>query len=106
MYKEIKVKLLHPRCTPDHIGMIPYWLDESNPAPAREQLDHHYRHGGGWEPFDGFTLLDNNSIKYPGDPAHSPIAEMHLRDETILMYEFSWVLILQKDRTFEICRMD
>jgi hypothetical protein len=31
---------------------------------------------------------------------------MKLRDEVILVYPHSWVLILQKGGSFEICRMD
>jgi hypothetical protein len=31
---------------------------------------------------------------------------MELRDELILIYEHSWVAIIQPDRTFETCRMD
>lgn len=102
----VPVKPLHPRVTADHIGMIPFWLDESNPEPARNQLNENYGHGGGWRPFNGFTLQPDNSIVYPGDPAHKPIAEMRLREERILMYEHAWVAIIQPDRSFEICRMD
>jgi len=92
--------------TLDAVGIIPLWLNEKDPRPAKDQLDDHYRHGGGWQPFEGFTLQRDSSIKYPGDPAHKPRAMMKLRDEVILMYDHAWVLILQKDGTFEICRMD
>lgn len=102
----VEVRFLHPRCTLDHVGEIPNWLNERNPRPAKEQLDMSYRHGGGWNHFDGFRLQDNNGIKYPGDPALMPIAKMHLRDELILIYEHAWVCIVQKDRSYEICRMD
>jgi hypothetical protein len=102
----VNVKLLHPRATSEHIGMIPYWLDENNPLPAAEQLDANYGHGGGWRPFKGFTLRKDYSIDYPGDPPLRPIAEMHLRDELILMYEQGWVAVIQPDRSFEIARMD
>ncbi len=102
----VNVKFLHPRATLDYVGEIPRWLDTGDSRPAKEQLNTAYGHGGGWHPFEGFQLRDDNSIKYPGDPALKPIAEMHLRDELILMYEHSWVAIIQPDRTFEICRMD
>jgi hypothetical protein len=102
----IKIRALHPRVTMDHVGMIPYWLDESDPRPAAKQLDSCYSHGGGWHPFTGFKLWENNSLKYPGDPPLRPLAEMHLRQELILIYEHSWVVIIQPDRTFEACRMD
>lgn len=102
----VAVRALHPFVTMDHIGAIPYWLDEHDLRPASEQLHSAYGHGGGWSPFNGFRLADDNSLTYPGDPALRPIAEMHLRDELVLMYEHSWVAIIQPDRSFEVCRMD
>jgi hypothetical protein len=90
----------------DHIGMIPDWLNANNPQPAAKQLHECYGHGGGWRPFSGFVLGKDNSLKYPGDPPLYPIAEMKLRQELILIYQYSWVVIVQPDRTFEACRMD
>lgn len=92
--------------TPDAVGLIPHFLDPEDPRPAKAQLDQNYRHGGGWQPFEGFTLQKDGSIKYPDDPALKPRAMMRLRDEVILVYDYGWVLILQKDGAFEICRMD
>ena len=91
---------------PDHVGMIPLWLDEEDPRPAREQLDAAYQHGGGWQPFKGFKMLRDHSIEYPGDPSLKPLALMKLRDEVIAVYPHAWVMILQKDGSHEICRMD
>jgi hypothetical protein len=88
------------------IGLIPHWLDADDPRPAREQLDEHYAHGGGWQPFKGFTLRKDGGIKYPGDPTHKPRAAMMLRDELILIYDHGWVLIRQKDSSFEVARLD
>lgn len=102
----VDVKYLHPRANSSHVGDIPLWLSEADPRRASEQLNGWYGHGGGWNPFRGFELREDNSIKYPGDPAHPPIAEMRLRDELILVYESAWVAVIQKDRSFEICRMD
>jgi hypothetical protein len=92
--------------TLDDVGIIPLWLDAEDPRPAREQLDEHYAHGGGWQPFEGFKLQRNHAIKYPGDPALQPLALMRLRDEMIAVYRHAWVMILQKDGSYEICRMD
>jgi hypothetical protein len=102
----LTVKFLHPRATAEHIGEIPHWLSADDPRPAATQLHRCYSHGGGWKPFFGFTLTENNNLKYPGDPPLCPIAEMRLRDELILIYRHSWVAVIQPDRTFEICRMD
>ena len=102
----VHVKFLHPRAGWDHVGMIPAMLFENNPAKATQQLNDGYPQGGGWRPFEGFELLPNDAIVYPGDPPLKPIAEMKLRDERILVYECSWVAVVQPDRSFEICRMD
>jgi hypothetical protein len=45
-------------------------------------------------------------LHYPGDPPFKPIAMMVLRDETILIYDYSIVAIVQPDGSFEACRMD
>ena len=102
----VKIKFLHPRCTWDHVGMICKWLSPLNPCSARDQLNQAYSHGGGWQPFAGFTLGADNSLNYPGDPPLKPIAKMRLRDELITQYDHAWVAIIQRDRSFEACRMD
>jgi hypothetical protein len=100
------VFFIHPRCTPDHVGYIPTFLDREDPRPAREQFAERYIYGG-WRPQDGFTKgEDLYSLKYPGDPVLHPIASMVLKDETIMIYDHGYVAIWQKGGTFEMCRMD
>lgn len=97
---------LHPRAE-DYLGFIPLFLDEYNPAPAKEQFNHNYAHGGGWSPINGFTFdPETLTITYPGDPPHEAVAKAKLRDETIIVYPFAWVLILQPDGSYEVSRMD
>jgi hypothetical protein len=99
--------LIREGFTPDIWGFIPYWLDTEDPRPAAKQLDEHYQHGGGWTPQEGFTFdKKTKAVSYPGDPPFQPIAIMRFRDETIIAYQYSYFLILQKDGSFEICRMD
>jgi len=98
--------LLDSRMTPEHLGLLPGMLDPADPRPAREQFDANYQHGGGWDPFKGFTLRADNSLSYPGDPPTKPLAMTTLRDELIVFYQYSWVAIIQPDRSFECCRMD
>jgi hypothetical protein len=101
------VKFLHPRATADHVGMIPYWLDERNPKPARDQINDNYGHGGGWHSMTGFTMQPNDAVlHYPGDPPFRPIAVMQMRDETIYAYEHSIFAIVQPDGTFDAARLD
>src|SRR3982751_2684992 len=47
--------LKHPKMTPEGLGAIPYFLDEDDPRPAREQFHERYNHGGGWRPMPNFT---------------------------------------------------
>jgi hypothetical protein len=89
----------------DRLGLIPHFLSESDPRPAREQFHENYSHGGGWRPLRGFTLKHNH-LHFPGDPPLKLLAEAHLRDEIIRVYEYALVVILQPDHSFEISRMD
>src|SRR5882724_11130740 len=103
----IDVRLLSPDVTLEDLGRIYGMLDLTNPAPARDQLNANYQHGGGWRPFDDkFTLGDDDSLGYPDDEPLHPIAEIRLRAERIIIYESNFVAIVQPDRSFEVCRMD
>jgi len=90
--------------TPEMLGLIPFFLDDQDPRPAREQFDSAYI--GGWHPFEGFTMLPDGNLSYPEDPPTQLLAETKLRNETIRFYHHSWVSIIQPDGTFEIARMD
>lgn len=96
----------HPKAHPDMLGFIPDFLSEEDPRPAREQFDQNYAHGGGWKHFEGFKMLPNGNLKYPGDPPVALLLETKLRDEIIRFYDCSWVTITQPDGSFEVCRMD
>jgi len=97
-------KFLDRRATPDHLGIIPFFLDDKDPKPAKEQFDTNYV--SGWRPFTGHTLNKDNTLSYLGDPDISPLASCQFRDELILIYPYAWVAIIQPDRSCEICRMD
>lgn len=104
-----KVTYLHPYCTEDHLGAIPMWLSHTPEGkPLTWQLNDCYGHGGGWDPFKGFTLRNDNALTYPGDPPQKPIAmiEVDGHEEKVFMYEHSWVAVIWPDRRFEVCRMD
>lgn len=98
-------ELLHPRMTYEHLGFLPDFFSEHDPRPAKEQINSNYRFGG-WQKFDGFKLGADNSLKYPGDPSLEPLAQAQLRDELIILYQSSWVAIIQPDRSFEVARID
>lgn len=96
--------MLHPEMTMGHLGYLPPRLDLNDPSPAKEQLGR--QQPGGWFPFHGPVLRDDNSLKCPGDPPLRPLAQTRLRDELIVFYDHSWVAIIQPDRSFEVARMD
>lgn len=99
--------IIDPRCTREMLGHIPGFLAEDDPRPAYEQFEDRYRHGGGWRPFEGFTLAEDLTLHYPGDPPFKPLAFTTLRQEVIFIYQHAWVLIFQLDsKTWEVARMD
>ena len=101
----VKWTLLHPKATMAHLGMLAHFLSESDPNPAANQLHRHYSYGGGWRPQKGFTM-SGAGLCYPGDPPLRPIAEAIIRDETVRLFESSFVAVIQPDGSFETCRMD
>jgi hypothetical protein len=98
---------LHPQATPDHLGFIPNWLNPDDPRPAAVQLGEGYVFGS-WQPFEGFKMPDPKTgvLTYPGDPPQRPFAKCEFHDETVFMYNHAWVSVVQKDGSFEVCRMD
>jgi hypothetical protein len=87
------------------LGFLPDFLDEDDPRRAKEQLDANY--SSGWHPFKDFTFdREKMELKHPGDPPLKAVAFTFLRDEIIMVFPYSWVLILQMDDTFEVARMD
>ena len=87
------------------LGYLPVMFSQYDPRPAKEQADENYQ--GGWRPLEGFSFNPKTKgLSYPGDPTFYPIAGTKLRDETILVYPLAWVLVLQKDGSFECSRMD
>lgn len=104
---QVQWKMLHPRMTIDHLGLIPEWLDDNNPQSAKEQIDQNYQHGGGWRSFKGFKMNEaTKALSYPGDPPMKPLAQAELRGELVLFYEHAWVAIVQTDGTFDVARID
>jgi hypothetical protein len=99
---------LDPKVIPDHLGLIPFFLSFDDPAPAREQFNANYAHGGGWYPMPGWTLKEDLALIYDEDedPPLKPIAAAHFNQELILIYPNAWVAIIQPDGSFEVSRMD
>jgi len=97
---------LRPGITAEHLGYLPGFLDDEDPRSASQQFAANYKFGG-WRPMKGFTIGPSLALNYRGDPPIYPIAMTMLRDvELILLYPGDWVVIVQMDNSFEVCRMD
>lgn len=108
-----------PQCSKDGIdlrdavGIIPMFIQDPD-KPMIDTLTAGY--GFGWRHMDGFVLDRNDmSITYmPGsedsDPPLHPWAMIEPLSDTnedrAYVYQFSWVLVLRSDDTFEVSRMD
>lgn len=94
---------------PENAGLLPLFLSEDDPRPAQEQLHTAYAHGGGFQPFRGFELVRHGAgyaLQYPGDPLMLEVARAQLRQELIILFNYSWVAVIQPDETFTVARMD
>lgn len=98
----------HPKARPEMLGYVPAFLDDADPRPAREQFNERYGHGGGWRPITGMSLDGDflRSERYPNDPVYMLVAETRLRDEIILYFGRSYVVIVQPGGSYEVARMD
>lgn len=93
----------------DVLGFLPDMINDGSPDSAVQQFHRNYQHGGGWHRFHGHkltTFAGKPALQYPGDPPQPAIAEATLRDEQIVLFQGSWVAVIQKDGSFEVARMD
>lgn len=87
-------------------GFIPFWLHNGIGMGAVEQISSNYGHGGGWRDSDGFTMDDESSLLYPGDPPMKVRAVGHVDQERVLIYDYGYVAVVQPDGTFQAARID
>ena len=119
-------KLLDPRVTEEHLGLIPHFLWDTDPRPAAEQIDERYAHGGGWRPMHGFLPIGVYNfaagvapkLRYPGDPPFHPyaMATLHswrhdeLREEVgaevFVIYEHAICAIFREGELYQVARLD
>lgn len=83
------------------------WLHHKDPKSASEQIGSRYKHGGGWQPIEGFTL-DRKTLRlsYPGDPPLDAYCAFVLRHEVVLTYLHDLVAVVKPDGSFEVARID
>lgn len=107
---ELSEKARKSRYLRDRLGILDQFLSPTDPRPAAEQLHTSYAHGGGWQPFKGFKLGHDDDgafhLQYPDDPPMREIARATLREETVVLFEGSWVAVIQNDFQFEVSRVD
>jgi hypothetical protein len=90
---------------PEMWGFILTFLDTDDPRGAKEQFDQHYI--GGWHSFQGFTFDKTTmELRYKGDPPYKMMSALFFRDEVIVLYPHSWVMVIQPDGDWEISRMN
>jgi hypothetical protein len=90
------------------LGLLSMIFRGDDPRPAKKQAKDRYAHGGGWSPIPGFLLDQGNwTLSFRGDPPYKPLAYGYLsKKEIIVLYNYSFVMILQADGSFEVSRMD
>lgn len=98
---------------PKVLGYMPYIVSDFDLRPFKVQINERYAHGGGWAPYgEGEWALTLNKgepalIKYPGDPVYVERARISNRlGETLILFPYSVVALVQPDMTFEVARMD
>jgi len=97
---------LRPGITADHLGFLPGFLNEDDPRSAKEQFNENYI--SGWDTFEGFEFDKKRlELSYPGDPPTKALAATMLhKKEVIILFEHAWVVIWQKDDSWEAARLD
>lgn len=102
----IDFKIIQPQATMELLGLLPSFFSESDPRPAKDQINERYAHGGGWHPMKKWKRTNETTLQYPGDRPIKPMAVGRLREERIFLYPYSWVMILQPNGDFEVSRVD
>lgn len=92
----------------DLFGFLPGMALDNDPRPVIEQFKERYV--GGFRPLEGFALLNLATtqpiLKYPGDPPMRAIGTATHGEERIILFEGSWVAIVQPDNRYVVSRMD
>ncbi len=90
-------------------GYLPLMLDERDPRSVQEQLNESYAHGGGWNSFSGFTLVErggNYALSYPGDPLMLEVSRAQFRDQLLVLFQYSWLGIIEEGKLLDVARVD
>jgi hypothetical protein len=98
--------VLSPRSRPEQAGLIPAFINDTDPRPLHEQINERYAHGGGWSPLPDFKLDPTTlQLSYPGDPPLKPLYWTRVRGEEFVIYEHGFCII-RRGAEFEVARLD
>lgn len=97
---------------PNQLGFIVLWFDPRSEKSAQEQANDGYLQTGGC-PFlptkASFTLVEEDGeyrLEHPEDPPMRELARTKIRDETIVLFDYAWMAIIQPDGSHVISRVD
>lgn len=97
---------------PGAAGIVPSFLSLQDSRSAREQINENYAHGGGWREFVGFVAggewedPQNFTLNYPNDQPVRAKAYCKFREELVILFDYDWCAIVQRDGTCEVARLD
>lgn len=92
---------------PQRAGFLPHFAGENDPRSFQEQVNERYI--GGWNPFHGFTLGGNSEkyfLAYPGDPPMREVARAKFRNQTIVLFQYDWVAVIENGKLVQVARLD
>lgn len=87
------------------LGMIPFWLDNSEEETAFNALKSQYLYGFMSESKDT-EIEEDGTYLYPGDPPIYPIVKITRGKETVYIYHYGLVAIVQPNGDSYATRMD
>lgn len=94
-------------------GIIPTFLNPWDERDAVTQIDANYQHGGGWhDTVSPYEIVRSPgtalpfALKFEGDPPFKARGMTMLRDEVIVLFDYGYVAVIQKDGTHRVARID
>jgi len=90
----------------DMLGMLPQWLDNDQyeDKTAKEALDAQYCCG--LYNSSEVVVSEEGLYMFPGDPTLYPIVKIKRKDETIYIYEYALVAIIDSNGNSFATRID
>lgn len=96
----------------EEAGFLPEILLTSDPRPVSEQLNDRYAHGGGYQ-VSGSPIawaLDRSAefatLTYPRDPPMLELSRATINNELCILFDSSFMAIVQPDSSFAVVRVD